>query len=604
MIDTRQPLKVILSLIGPLALIALVAIVFETILDKKATELFVSSSSYYLILGLCCLWVWAAHKVLAESKVSVREFLFTKRFGFLSALLITICVFLSVDPTYHTLSDETDLIATSKSMFYDKTIYNSRMGKWHSGFYNSLFNDVPRRPILFPFAIHLVHQVIGYSYVNGFIVNFLTLFSLLMLAYLVIQPKLGAQAGVGTMLLVAAQPVVAIHAASSGFDLFAATVTMGMLFVLYFYLRSPSSSKLFLLWLSLLLLLNSRYECFIYAPVVAIGLLVARQLRFGDIKNYFSGYCVSLFFVLPFFWQTLLTDSKEYRNSTDTESVFSFEHFTNHLGGLINAQFDFSFYLPYATILNWIGLVAAVAFLSLFLRNRTSEKRYLNFFTYIAIACILVHLTTILSFWSGWPAHPSTTRYYINLMILLSLAPALYAACFRPALAKYIFPISVLMFVLYHPVASYGKFMQTLAVNREIRHIYDFIQEVDDQNILLVSQRPGPYTVLNIGSVNFHYLNKNFKTVANEFRTDLYKDIYVAQIIKFDTQLPAPGNTLREEYKLSKLEELQYTPFEFIRISKMTDIVEKPKAVALPTVSPQIDAAAKSLPEGLGNLEN
>ena len=157
-------------------------------------------------------------------------------------------------------------------------------------------------------------------------------------------------------------------------------------------------------------------------------------------------------------------------------------------------------------------------------------------------------------------------------MVAFSMMPVAFLALSKYYFSKLLLLVAVVAYVIYHPYASYSTFMNTLAINREIKYIQDFVEELDEQEILIAVQKPGPFTVLNVGSVNFHYLNNNLERVQQDFMNHLYKGVYVVQVMKFETRLPNQKSTLRPEYKLENLHEIQYTPFEYLRFSKVTGI--------------------------------
>lgn len=81
-------------------------------------------------------------------------------------------------------------------MTFDKTIYNTTMGKWYYGNFHRLHHEFPKRPFGYPYAVHLLHIVRGYSYQNGFIFNGLCLFALLSAVYVLASRALGFRGGV------------------------------------------------------------------------------------------------------------------------------------------------------------------------------------------------------------------------------------------------------------------------------------------------------------------------------------------------------------------------------------------------------------------------
>ena len=385
-----------------LLIVGFVYLLIETALDKGLAKTLVVNGTYYIILLLVVTWLILLARTLLADEFSFSSFF--KKFwpGLLAAALITVSVFISVEPGYRTLADETNLISVSKSMYYDHTIYNSRMGRWFNDEYHSMYNEVPKRPVAFSFTLHLLHQIFGYSHQNGFILNGIVLFVLLFMAYAVSAHALGIVGGLAAMILIAAQPIILISATSSGFDLFATTLTAAMLLIAYFYLKKPSPDRLLLLWVTLLLLLNARYECFIYSGIVVLLLLVLREVPFSYIKERISIYGLSLFFVLPFIWQMLLTDPDLHRNNQKIDHLFGLDYFITHAKQMLTAHLGphspptsdpsqvVEMPYPYAVLLNWLGLILFVLIIYWLFKNREKLEKYQRKFILVLSACVIL----------------------------------------------------------------------------------------------------------------------------------------------------------------------------------------------------------------------
>ena len=111
------------------------------------------------------------------------------------------------------------------------------MGKSYYDIYWPINDELPKRPLLFPFGVHILHVFLGYSYYNAFIFNGIVLWLLLISVFVVAKNFKDNLYGIGMMFIVVSQPIITANATSAGFDLFSTfsqTLTrLGLLTVYY-----------------------------------------------------------------------------------------------------------------------------------------------------------------------------------------------------------------------------------------------------------------------------------------------------------------------------------------------------------------------------------
>jgi hypothetical protein len=144
-------------------------------------------------------------------------------------------------------------------------------------------------------------------------------------------------------------------------------------------------------------------------------------------------------------------------------------------------------------------------------------------------------------------------------------------------------------------VATQGRFTNALTIIRETEDLYAFLDQVNDQKILIIVDRPGQYTVANTGAVGFGFANANKDGIISDLNRGLYNSIYVFQKFSYETGKPLPDQALDPKFVLEPVKELQITASDFIRISKVVRPFypvqpEKPKAasVALPELNKEM----------------
>ena len=558
-----------------LVISALVLVVLSFISSNFLRKIF-SYSGYYLILALFLMWIITLIQCLRIYRPSLKLFFKTYKYGLLVSLIFTSIIFISVKSHYRVLSDETNLLATSKSMIYERRIDNVTMGKWYYDRFYPINREMPKRPLLFPFLTHIVHTVLGYRPGNAFVLNFLVLFSLFFLIFGLIKKYLGDISAVAAVILVASQPIISQNATSGGFDLLAVLFWVISFMSLEWFLKEPSAIRFQLLWVNLLMFANVRYESGLVFIIVMACLLFFRYIKLEFFRRgwgiiYFSTPLVFLLFL----WPRLLV-----KNEFEAQgAAFSAYYFARNSIKFFKIFFDFNFFLPYAAIVNIIGLFSLIYFGYLFLSSRIAKEKHRMHLVIITSACIFVNWALFMSYYSGGMIdHPSASRWFAIACVILSLFAVILLNRIvkfnqRPA---YAILLTLVMFMLYHPLSIGDRFSLAQTLPRQYRFVMDFLNKEARQgrNFLVIDNRPGQYTVHNYGAVNFDYANKN-EGLLTELNNHLYRDIFVIQEIEYATMQPTKETALNEKYTLEPLAESQNEAKYFIRISKVGGGVAK-----------------------------
>jgi len=273
--------RVVLVLV-PLALLALLVIgVAET---SHAQALFVHTTYFFLLATVLCwagTYLHAARDVGRETIVAWAKENWP---GLVIAFVLTVIAWLAVHPALRILSDEANLVGTSKNLFSSRTATFTVSGKYYYDSYWDVDVAIDRRPALFPFLVSLVHVVCGYSYENVFLFNLMLLPAFVLVSYRLAKSLGGQTFAIVASLLVVAHPITLISVRSGGFDFFALFFTLLVLKSLLDHLREPSAGRLAILWMNLCMFAEIRYESALFiVPVISLKrVLAARFLRDRD----------------------------------------------------------------------------------------------------------------------------------------------------------------------------------------------------------------------------------------------------------------------------------------------------------------------------------
>ena len=569
-----------LTIICVACFIALAFLIYG-LTDLDFGKKIVTKSSYYLILIMTGFWAFIMLPFF-------RETLKNKLLPITICLLMTITVFVSTPPKYRVLSDETNLLSVSQSMTYRRDILNVTQSKFYYGNFNVIQGDLPTRPLLFPFFTSIVHTLTGYRYQNVFVLNFIILFALLTMAFLVVEKKLGRLSAIAACLLLLSIPTLTLSASSGGFDV-CSLFFFGLSFVLlYRFLSSPSPERFAMLVIQLILLAQIRYESIAYVLIILVSLFLLRKIKWDMITNNAALFAASPFFLIPMLLQRKLTPNT-YENPPGVPP-FAIEHFIKHfkimMESIINFQPDF----PYPSYLNWISIglffFLLVRFAPQFKKHFDEKQRT---FILLLLVSVFVSLTIVLFHHFGVFPHPTQARLFLIFLVFLALMPVTFRYLYPLLLTeKALFAVAAVSFALYHPVATQGRFTNSLTIIRETDDAYRFLNQLNDPKIMIIAERPGQYTVANFGAVGFSYANGNKSSMINDFNRGLYSDIWVFQKYLFDTGKPIHDQELAKEFNVEPVQDFMITASEFVRISRLkhTFYPVQPEKSLVPAPSP------------------
>lgn len=532
--------------------------------------------AYYGMLLLFLTWIYTVVEYLQSVQFSPTAFLRRYGAGILCCLLAVLAIEASVKPSFKTLSDETNLLVTSRALAFERTVAGQLMALRYYGEVHHLVETptVDKRPFLFPFLESVLHILRGFDPANPFLLNALLMFVFLTAVFIGARQFLTGPLSLSAVFLVMACPVFSICGTSGGYDLLSSVFLVLALVVLYAYLRRPSSEKFALLWMTLVALSQTRHESFMYFFIV-LGCLTAMGgvPRACLIENRLLIAMTPLWFLFSVWGPLVNFDLVEIPTE---KHMISLPHFQYNFLEFLRSQVDFSFTYPYNNILNFIaaGLLAWLL-LRMALRQRMAPPPFQTRFLRILFVCVLASIVVPFSFYGGTSLHPAGVRLFLPLSITGALVPILWLVTLpadtRPKISTPFLLGSIILFLLYHPIAAEGRFVNGSYLYRETAFEHAVIQRLfPDQKILVIAEIPSHFTALQYGAVDYSTANKNIVACLSGLARHLYTDVIVIQQIALATNSPVPQDQLNPAYVLQPIVEWETDPETFIRISRVT----------------------------------
>jgi hypothetical protein len=529
------------------------------------------NTTYYLLLGTVACWAGTyLHHARGVRRETVAAWAKENWPGLAVAAGVTLAAAFAVEPALRVLSDEANLVGTSKNFFASKTATFTVSGKNYYGSYWDVDVAIDRRPTLFPFLVSLIHSVLGYSYENAFTFNLLVLPAFVLVAYRLAKSLGGETLGVVSALFVAAHPITLLSARSAGFDFLAAFLGLLVVKTLLEHLREPSPGKLAVLWIELCLFAQARYETALFVPLVVVLLLLFRTITWGALRPYAFVYALSPVFLLPRVWQAILRGNvPEQEPGTVT---FSAENFTNNVEEYLAPLLEPSRPHPFhSALLLSLGVAGAVLLLRrLFARARARDwSAPETRFGLCVAAWMLLQAVIVFTYVWGRAQYPSAARLVIPIDTFFSFAAAWVVT---RALARFRAFVPVLLatalLVAELPGPAQYRALNKLTQSRESAATWKFFDRLNEKRILIVTDRPNHFTIMDYGAMNFETAKRDpYLFTALERR--LFQDVYVIQHIELSTREPRPGYAIWPDRTLETVHEFQNDANVLVRISRV-----------------------------------
>ena len=547
-------------------------IIDYTFSKAKRMEEFFLHGSYYVILSIVVIWVMACIGFLKARDFNLWSHLKKHKVGIFISLCLTVCVFSSVKVYFKFLSDETNLLSISKSMHEMKQCRNILQAKNVFGKTRIIKWSKTKRPLVFPFLVSVLHGLLGFRNFNPFVLNFLLMWAFLFHLFRIVKAKLGFWSGLSSILLILSCPVIPIVATSAGFDFFHNVFFCFSLYVTYLFTKYKDNATFVFLWATMVVLSNIRYESVLCFIVVFSLLIIMKFIRWSHIRDNVLLISSTPMLFLPYIWQRFMTISSSL---PDEGKLFSWGHFKNHFLIFLKAMFKFDFDLPYNSILMVLSFAVCFYLIFKLFKKGVKFNNHRSCFLVILVVVCSIFVGLYFAYFYGNCLKPFAMRRFLLISILSAFSP-LIMRTYVPNLMtdKRLIVFSLLMFLLYFPVASNGDKVEHLYLTRRTDFCFKLIRRhAKDNNIMVIANRTGQYAAMGYGSVSFNYANQS-RTIPIEFTKHLYSTIFVIQRIQTDSLVPLEDDLLDPKYKLEVLDEIQHRSECFIRISKVVSLEE------------------------------
>jgi hypothetical protein len=481
---------------------------------------------------------------------------------FLLGLVLTALTFIAVGTEFRVLSDESNLISTSRSIFLHRTVENLLQAEPYYGYFTTLESGLPTRPALFPFLVAIFHSLFGFNAYHGFVLNFAGAVAMVALMVRFGRQLVDWSYGVIAAVLLAAFPLYALVITSSGYDALNLFCVMAVFCLLHDFLKEPSARKLEVLCLTTVLAGQCRYESVLLIVPVAIAAFLRREKLQAEA---YSWRIVAVpLLMLPIVWQRQAMGLVTLQQDGRTD-VFNVRHVWPNLVGAYNLLFNPArTNFPRSNIVIGLALLGAGWFAARLLRRRATRLTYeMTALTALGMLLLMaVHLT----FYMGDISAAYQMRMgliYLGLIALAAAYPvrALLVERWRRPLT---YALLAVLFLHELPVAVHNEVGKSLLLYREFRDANSYFKKLD-RPFVVISDWPVLYTAMGYGSMSYDYLRGNANKVRRSVRMHLY-DVYAVEGVPEDKP---PKQAVPAVFASEAVAEFQNDANMVVRIAKL-----------------------------------
>jgi len=553
-------------------LLALLALFAVSLAEPGYIQPLFVRGTYYFLLVLVLCWIGT---YLHASRDAPREAALAWARenwpGLVLAFVVTVVAWLAIHPALRVLSDEANLVGTSKNLFASKSATFTVSGKNYYDSYWDIDVAIDRRPALFPFLVSLIHALRGYSYENVFALNLLLLPAFILVSYRLGKSLGGETFGLVAAMLVVAHPITLISVRSGGFDFITTFFALLVIKSLLDVCLRPAPARLALLWLNLCMFAELRYETVLFLAPTLVLLFWFRLVTWRELRPYALIYALTPAYLLPRIWQGILRGNVPEQEPGAI--AFSAENFFENVSEYFKPLLEpFNAYPAHSAVVIGLGIIGCGLWVC-WIRRRVAARAWTDGhlrFAVFAGVWLLFQAAIVFSYVWGRAQYPSAARLVIPIDTFFSFAAAwTLSRSLRSAPAFVPVLIALAVVVSQLPVASQHRMLNRLTQTRENATTWPFFESLHQKRILIVTDHPNLYTIMDYGAMSFESAKRD-PYLLTAFTRHLFYDIYLIQQIRLSTKEPLPGYELWPTRKREVVLEFQNDADVLIRISRIS----------------------------------
>lgn len=514
--------------------------------DTAEMKEYYQTSAYFFMMFLCGIWLYISFKYTSNFK-NIFKYLNNNRIAILASILFTAIMFTSCKAELRILGDESNLIGISKSILsYPHNINTlmSEVEKNDEKFPIRLWLN--KRPLLYSFTLYILHRILGYSYINAFILNGFAAFGCFVAIYYLANSLFKSKFyGIISIILLASYPVFILSVTSAGFEILNLFWALVVLIVLLNYLRNKTANNSEYLIYTALMLAFTRYE----EPITFLILIFMIWINLPkyEYNNFTKLFSIWPIFCLPICWLNLVTYTPEYLEVNSLKIAFGIKHLFPNLINFF--EFLLNFNSRYGNVKIYTLLTIATFFIIL------TKLRKLNNLFIINVSAYVIFFYITHSIVRFFLSHGNLTQSHVNRLGIIYIPLLVFASLYyiKSFVVKYkiqknsitIFAIFILIYNINISGNIYAtKELSAFKFLKATKNIFERYFPIKNDYILMSDGFSNYFTVFSYNTVDFMYFDQYF----DQFKDDIINNHIWKYILYINTSSKS-NNILKNKYR-------------------------------------------------------
>ncbi|MDQ8194319.1 hypothetical protein QEH59_07775 [Coraliomargarita sp. SDUM461004] len=493
-------------------------------------------------------------------------------------------IFVHADFGYKIAMDDYVLANTARNMHEDRQVLTDvNLLLDHAGKQVAANTVIDKRLWLYPLYVSILHDCLGYSVFNSFLLNGILGGLLFLLAYAFGCLLSGAPAGFLTVLLFAGLPLVSQIASGGGMELLGLVLLIVVMLGAIAYLKQPSRLGEGVLVLATVLLAYTRYELALFIAPVALIVLLG-WLRSGQIQLSWATILAPLLLVAyGLHILDYLSQPSAWELTRGAETAFSWQYLITNFSHALAFFFAWDGDLANSPMLSVCGLIGLVAFPLVF-KYRVAGQRFLDFrpvdLCLIVFAPFLIlQFVLILGFHASRLDSPFVSRYSLLFYWLLTLSSVVlmthFARQFKSVWCYAI--ISSTCFVLFYTMSVNANppYSRENFVVNEDRWLGAFADEVAP-SALWIDRYLLTHTMREESSLGLNACLRSSDSILGLVDDGVYEEIVYVERLLLNGQAYVPeslqARAMRDRFQMEILAERSFRPYHLTRICRLVSL--------------------------------
>lgn len=518
---------------------------FDLFLDPSAASRryrFLTFPLFTVIISAC---LFHAFLFIFRKLDFIKLHRYTILFCVVVSIFLSSAIFMASPQKLRIFDDAPDRLTASIAFSEFRRCERLHSGIWEEdGHLTRISSSRTARSTFFPYLLSLINSAVGFHISNVFLLNWVVLNLILIIASLSVVFFWGRSAALCTQLLILSQPLVLYVTESACYEGIGAVALMILWCASFKAIADgPGYNSSSFMILASAAALHCRPEMIaiialtFLITVIFTGLRVFKTASFISFLALFASLMPYIWHRISFKWSYPTMDidaSGALGVAAPTVSKFTDSlaiAFLKSLNISLHSFFDISDKSPFNGTLQYFFLIV-LAFYSacLILKKIRIEKKFLQALL-SPVSGVLAYIALITLI--GWSAnHPNTARYFIFFPIATSIAVVtmLYSLKIILSIEKIILPFCLSMLLCFLPNITSPRFYSGLSLMSVYYHeTVDMLNSVATPRSLIISVKPEYLLINKWSSISFHDLKLNSDKVYDGLREGKFDNVFIVQ---------------------------------------------------------------------------